>query len=49
MKETLVVLILGTATNDAMKDCEKENGAQLWIKHELEQNAKVPKERAFVQ
>ena len=37
------------ATIDAMKAYAKETGAQLWINHDLEQNAKVPKAPAFVQ
>ena len=37
------------ATIDAMKDYARETGAQLWINHDLEQNAKIPKAPAFVQ
>ena len=37
------------ATIDAMKAYARESGAQLWINHDMEQNAKVPKAPAFVQ
>lgn len=37
------------ATIDAMKDYARETGAQLWINHDLEQNAKIPKAPAFIQ
>lgn len=37
------------ATIDAMKAYARESGAQLWINHDMEQNAKIPKAPAFVQ
>jgi N-acyl homoserine lactone hydrolase len=37
------------ATIDAMKAYAQKTGAQLWINHDLEQNAKLPKAPAFVQ
>ncbi|HEU4351467.1 MAG TPA: N-acyl homoserine lactonase family protein [Burkholderiales bacterium] len=37
------------ATIDAMKVYARESGAQLWINHDMEQNAKLPKAPAFVQ
>jgi len=37
------------ATIDAMKDYAQQTGAQLWINHDLEQNAKIPKAPAFIQ
>jgi glyoxylase-like metal-dependent hydrolase (beta-lactamase superfamily II) len=37
------------ATIDALKDYAQKTGAQLWVNHDLEQNAKVPKAPAFVQ
>jgi N-acyl homoserine lactone hydrolase len=37
------------ATIDAMKAYARESGAQLWINHDMEQNAKLPKAPAFVQ
>ena len=37
------------ATIDAMKAYARETGAQLWVNHDLEQNAKLPKAPAFVQ
>jgi N-acyl homoserine lactone hydrolase len=37
------------ATIDAMKAYAQQTGAQLWINHDMEQNAKVPKAPAFVQ
>ena len=37
------------ATIDAMKAYAQQAGAQLWINHDLEQNAKIPKAPAFVQ
>ena len=36
-------------TIDAMKEYAQKSGAQLWINHDLEQNAKIPKAPAFVQ
>ena len=37
------------ATIDAMKAYAQKTNAQLWINHDLEQNAKIPKAPAFVQ
>jgi glyoxylase-like metal-dependent hydrolase (beta-lactamase superfamily II) len=37
------------ATIDAMKAYAQKTGAQLWINHDMEQNAKLPKAPAFVQ
>jgi glyoxylase-like metal-dependent hydrolase (beta-lactamase superfamily II) len=37
------------ATIDAMKAYAQKTGAQLWINHDMEQNAKIPKAPAFVQ
>jgi glyoxylase-like metal-dependent hydrolase (beta-lactamase superfamily II) len=37
------------ATIDAMKAYARESGAQLWVNHDLEQNAKIPKAPASVQ
>jgi hypothetical protein len=36
-------------TIDAMKDYAQKTGAQLWINHDLEQNAKLPKAPQWVQ
>jgi hypothetical protein len=37
------------ATIDAMKAYAQQTGAQLWINHDVEQNAKIAKAPAFVQ
>jgi glyoxylase-like metal-dependent hydrolase (beta-lactamase superfamily II) len=37
------------ATIDAMKAYAQQTGAQLWVNHDLEQNARIPKAPAFVQ
>lgn len=37
------------ATIDAMKAYAQQTGAQLWINHDMEQSAKIPKAPAFVQ
>jgi glyoxylase-like metal-dependent hydrolase (beta-lactamase superfamily II) len=37
------------ATIDAMKAYAQQTGTQLWINHDMEQNAKTPKAPAFVQ
>ena len=37
------------ATIDAMKAYAQKTNAQLWINHDMEQNAKIPKAPAFVQ
>ena len=37
------------ATIDAMKAYAQSSGAQLWINHDMQQNAKIPKAPAFVQ
>jgi glyoxylase-like metal-dependent hydrolase (beta-lactamase superfamily II) len=37
------------ATIDAMKAYAEKTGAQLWVNHDREQNAKIPKAPAFVQ
>jgi N-acyl homoserine lactone hydrolase len=37
------------ATIDAMKAYAQQSGAQLWVNHDREQNAKLPKAPAFVQ
>jgi N-acyl homoserine lactone hydrolase len=37
------------ATIDAMKAYAQQTGAQLWINHDMEQNAKIAKAPAFVQ
>jgi N-acyl homoserine lactone hydrolase len=37
------------ATIDAMKTYAQQSGAQLWVNHDREQNAKLPKAPAFVQ
>jgi hypothetical protein len=37
------------ATIDAMKAYAQKTGAQLWINHDMEQNAKIPKAPAFLQ
>jgi len=37
------------ATIDAMKAYAEKTGAQLWVNHDMEQNAKLPKAPAFVQ
>ena len=37
------------ATIDAMKAFVQKTGAQLWINHDLEQNARIPKAPRFVQ
>jgi glyoxylase-like metal-dependent hydrolase (beta-lactamase superfamily II) len=37
------------ATIDAMKAYAQHSGAQLWIQHDREQNARLPKAPAFVQ
>ncbi len=37
------------ATIDAMKAYARESGAQLWVNHDMEQSAKIPKAPAFVQ
>ena len=36
-------------TIDAMKEYAQKTGAQLWINHDQEQNAKIPKAPAYVQ
>jgi N-acyl homoserine lactone hydrolase len=36
-------------TIDAMKAYAQQTGTQLWINHDMEQNAKIPKAPAFVQ
>jgi len=36
-------------TIDAMKEYAQKTNTQLWINHDLEQNAKIPKAPAFVQ
>jgi N-acyl homoserine lactone hydrolase len=36
-------------TIDAMKAYAQQTGTQLWVNHDLEQNAKIPKAPAFVQ
>jgi glyoxylase-like metal-dependent hydrolase (beta-lactamase superfamily II) len=37
------------ATIDAMKAYARQTGAQLWVNHDMEQNARIPKAPAFVQ
>jgi hypothetical protein len=37
------------ATIDALKAYAQKTGAQLWINHDMEQNAKIAKAPAFVQ
>ena len=37
------------ATIDEMKAYAQSTGTQLWINHDMEQNAKIPKAPAFVQ
>jgi hypothetical protein len=37
------------ASIDAMKAYAQKTGAQLWINHDREQNARIPKAPAFVQ
>jgi N-acyl homoserine lactone hydrolase len=36
-------------TIDAMKEYTQKTGAQLWVNHDMEQHAKIPKAPAFVQ